>query len=869
MFELLTLGRLTLRESGSVREIRSVTAQPKRMALLLDLALGSGGAPRPRDAVLARMWPELDEERARRALNQAVYFLRRSLGTDAILTAPDGGVALGPSVSVDALGFEEAIRDARFDAALELYLGDLAPAFHPSVGVDFETWLDDERVRLRHQAIDAARGRAEASIRAGRPRDAARVLGRAREWAPFDPALVQERVKALMAAGEGAAATAEVERWEGRLAAELEAEPEEDRALRALLEAGAASATPQGIVAPGAGAGRAPTPEEASPAEPAGTPAIPLPGGGIQPKRSALGARRVRSRVLLGARSARPRVLLGALLVAALALLPWPGDGTVGRDLPTAGRDLSPAGQAGSPPPRPRLLVLPFRNETDVQGLDVLDRMAADWIVQGALDAGLTEVVPFETALSLVSGSVDSSVVGTAAAVGADLFVSGSIYARGDSLLLRARITDVSEGALVSAVEATAPLDDPSAAVTDLGERVTGRIAVHLDPTAQVAIGRSRRPPRYEAYAVFSEALDAYREPRMHRWPGVAALFEQAATMDTTFTAARLWAAQAWINADRDERAEAHVRYLEARRESLTPWERALLSFHRAGISGTREEFYLANRRLAAISGDDVWRARLAHAAFYAGRYREAVRVVRTIDPARTHDLAPTAFMEANALHVLGEYEEQHRVWDREGRPADWEARFSADAALGRAEPGLTRLEASLEQATPAHRAGARLQAARELRVHGHDSLAAQVTERALATVREAPPGHVPEMLRLEVLFDAGRWEEVVALGEPMIAREPDFRMMGLMGAAYARLERRHDALAIAQKLRALPNRHGEQTLYETGIHAHLGDIPTALATLERAFELGLAHHQGLHVLPLLEPLRDDPTFRALIGPKG
>ena len=70
MIELRTLGTLDLRD-GAMGEIRRVLAQPKRLALLVYLALAPA-APR-RDSLLALFWPELDQGRARLALRQAVH----------------------------------------------------------------------------------------------------------------------------------------------------------------------------------------------------------------------------------------------------------------------------------------------------------------------------------------------------------------------------------------------------------------------------------------------------------------------------------------------------------------------------------------------------------------------------------------------------------------------------------------------------------------------------------------------------------------------------------------------------------------------------------------------------------------------------
>src|SRR5215210_188623 len=82
MFVLELLGTLSVRsDMGTV----PLPAQQKRpLSLLAILALGGAhGISRPR--IEAYLWPESTAPRARHALDQAVYALRRSLGADIIV----------------------------------------------------------------------------------------------------------------------------------------------------------------------------------------------------------------------------------------------------------------------------------------------------------------------------------------------------------------------------------------------------------------------------------------------------------------------------------------------------------------------------------------------------------------------------------------------------------------------------------------------------------------------------------------------------------------------------------------------------------------------------------------------------------------
>jgi DNA-binding SARP family transcriptional activator len=95
MIELRTLGALEA-ISADGTPLRSVLAQPKRVALLSYLALASPRGFHRRDTLFALFWPEHDTEHARHALRQSLYFLRHALGPTAIVSRGDEELAVSP-----------------------------------------------------------------------------------------------------------------------------------------------------------------------------------------------------------------------------------------------------------------------------------------------------------------------------------------------------------------------------------------------------------------------------------------------------------------------------------------------------------------------------------------------------------------------------------------------------------------------------------------------------------------------------------------------------------------------------------------------------------------------------------------------------
>lgn len=224
MIQLRVLGPLELVESAG-REVRAVLAQQKRLALLAYLAVSARGFHR-RDSLLAVFWPDLDEARARDALNSAIRFLRRALGAEVVVGR--GAEEIGVDREAcwcDADTFRALIDERNFDRALELYRGDLLPGFHPVVGSGFEEWLERERARLRASATAAARAVATARERDGDAAAAIHFAQRAVELSDSDERVVRDLLTLLDRLGDRAAAVSAYDTFARHLAREYDAVP--------------------------------------------------------------------------------------------------------------------------------------------------------------------------------------------------------------------------------------------------------------------------------------------------------------------------------------------------------------------------------------------------------------------------------------------------------------------------------------------------------------------------------------------------------------------------------------------------------------------------------------------------------------------
>jgi TolB-like protein/DNA-binding SARP family transcriptional activator len=226
MIHLRTLGALDLRGSEG-QELRVVLAQPKRAALLPYLALASPRGPQRRDSLLALFWPEQDTEHARNALSQAVHFLRRALGVEAVIAGNGDELELNwKNFWCDAIAFEEALQAGELAEAIDLYRGDLLEGFHVTAAPEFDQWLETERARLAGCYAKAQESIAQEREAVGDFEGAVRWWRRVAALDPHNSRLALRLMRALAAAGDPAGAVQHARVHETLLWEELDIVPD-------------------------------------------------------------------------------------------------------------------------------------------------------------------------------------------------------------------------------------------------------------------------------------------------------------------------------------------------------------------------------------------------------------------------------------------------------------------------------------------------------------------------------------------------------------------------------------------------------------------------------------------------------------------
>lgn len=846
MFKLKTLGTVDLRTPAGDRA-GSVLAQRKRLALLAYLAVEASGTLQSRDAVLALFWPDSDSDRARNSLNQAVHYLRRSLGPGVVVTR---GQELGldpEQVWCDAAAFQAGLEEGRLEDALRLYRGDLLEGFHVDGSSGFERWLEGKRRKLREDAVAAARRLASRHGAAGEATEAVRWRWRAATLAPYQESVHRELMEELARAGEPAAAVRAYDAFEARLAGDLELEPSEE--LASLAEALRNGDDVEATVRLEAAGER--DPEEATAESENAAGATPGGSGPAEP-----GSALRRRAVSLGA---------GALL---LLLGIW-AIGRVG------------IGPAASDPvfDAHRVLVLPFENRTGEPELDWVGSMAAEWITRGLLRTGTVDVVPAVPAARREAGpgeggEGEESPPGPALADfgGAGLVVSGAYYREGDILSMVTRVTAGETGELLrSLTPIRVSTATPRDAVEEVRRRVVGALATVLDERLASWAEVASQPPSFEAYRLYSKGLDLFFDLE---WAEAGPTLAAAAAADSTFSAPLVWAVYAYENGSMHPEADSLVEVLRGRRERLTPWERTHLELHEASRSGRWEAAHKAAHRLVALAPRSEWRYKLAVAALRVNRPREAAEVLEATDP----DLGwlrewPTFWDQlADAHHAAGEFSAELAAarrglerFSENGRLAGKQLR--ARAILGDLE---LRPEEFAELAP-----GTMSQLALELALHGRSASSERAVELAYRAFRSladaARDDFWTRFFFARLLLVDRRWEAArdsfAVLRTKAAGGSAEKYVRNFLGISAARTGDEATARRMLEQVRADERlRPYEVDVYSAGIYAHLGETARAMAALRRGYPAGWTRW---HAQVSSRPLWEDPDFREWMRPKG
>ncbi|MDQ3996671.1 MAG: hypothetical protein M3303_06585 [Gemmatimonadota bacterium] len=857
--ELRILGTVNLAGAGG-REVRSVLAQPKRVALLAYIAAASPRRFHRRDSLVALFWPELDQEHARAALRQALHGLRRPLGDGTLESRGDDEVGVDEErVWCDAAAFEKAIDAGRHAEALELYRGDLLEGFFISGAPEFERWLEEERARLRRRAVEAAWALAESCRGAGDSSLAAHWARRGAALARDDEGALRQLVTLLGEVGDRAGAVQAYETFARRLAEEYDVEPAaETRALIAAVRTSEAT----------------PVVETRRPPKPADPPQSAVTGAQLPEVASPRNTNTPASRRRGVAAVAGMAVAVLALTLGAVS--GWGPLSALRRDRDAVALD-----------PR-RVVVAAFSNRTGDTALAAVGELAAEEIRRGLELTDVVEIAdPGAASRFAQPGREAATARALALATGSGLVVWGAVYRQADRIEVSAHIVDQRSGRILRTLDPVGgdPLE-PRPALTILRDRVMAVVAEAVDPRLGASATVAGDPPRYDAYLAFSTGVGIWYDGRNGR--EALLHFKQAASLDSTFALPLIWAAWVYQTLNQCDSTEAIALRLSGLRLSRLEKMQIDRQMHRCR-GDLPAAYRLAHALADARPGSEVWQEQLARDALNNDRPREAVQILERLHPERGALRGRTSYYNwlTNALHLLGHHERELEVAQRArahfpGNLAALRMELLALAALGRGREVNERLD-EIDPLPPdpiRKKATVVREIALDLAAHGDSNSARIALDRALAWHARRPAAEqATEYLRFEraqALYAAGRGDAARAIAEELLRAHPDSEQYaGLVGALAAQRgdvveARRVDRLLVALE----PSRgRGQAVYWRACIAAKLGHRDDAIDLLKRALAEGYVFN-GLfflttHVEPSFATLRSDARLKQLLRPKG
>ncbi len=543
---LQTLGGLRAHRDGA--ELDQLRSQRLRAALLVYLAIERRVS---REHLSTVFWPESSSEKARHALRQSLYQLRRILGDDWVEVRSHELLA-GDGVSTDVGAFIAALDSGDAEAAARSYSGPFLDGVHLADLKSWESWVDGKRAEYARAFQKASRGWVETRFAAS---DLEGATEAARRWAAAD-ALDDEAqhrlIEVLAAAGDRAEAIRHYETYSRLLEAEDLQPLDETVELIERVRSGAAAS-----VALQSSSERVPP------------------------------AAAQRSRV----RWSGGRVVAAAIMLLLVLWAVWKWNG---RTTPAAPPFSSTA-----------VAVFPFSVRGDDDAEFLRDAMAS--LLGTAMD-GATLVRPVDAraifaAVSREGAAAPDLDVGgrLAARLGAGLFVLGNVVAVGDQLQI--------DAVVYSARTPTEPLH--RAAVSGERERLfdlVDRLAAQLlsgfgDPSAdrllRTAAVATSSLPSFKAY------LEGEERMRTGEFERAADAYLQAIALDSTYAVAhyRLALAREWAPLPGNHRSAHDAARFASR---LTPRDRALLEAYEAWRVGNAVEAERRYRAILARYPDDV-----------------------------------------------------------------------------------------------------------------------------------------------------------------------------------------------------------------------------------------------------------------------
>jgi tetratricopeptide (TPR) repeat protein len=536
------------------------------------------------------------------------------------------------------------------------------------------------------------------------------------------------------------------------------------------------------------------------------------------------------------------------------------------------------------------VVVAVFENLTGEESLEVLGRIAADWLTQGISRLEIVEAVPNMVVRELLpalksgkKGPQSMDYLQTLAKdVDARTMITGSYYLSGENLCFQANITDMEQEKLLFSLEPIiGPKKSPINVIDILKQKVMVTLINHFDP-GYIAPLLGDKTPTFAAYKEYMAGLELWDID----YPRAITHFKRAIELDPDFHVAKLSIAVAYANLDEYARMDTILRQLYEKRDQLSDFERYLLEWFRAKLAGNREKGLRMLRKAGDIAkkGQVVW-SQIGVELLCLNRPRETIDVYEQFDENYWRFFIHNSLrinIHASAYHMLGDFQKElelARKWQKlfPERLYLFSIEVRALAALNKINEMKKVIDKSLMVSTSSGTPGDVMrEAALELRAHGHMKAYREIVTRAFDWYKNRPPGEAAtenHRYKLAVILYIGeQWDESERIFKDLSREKPDkIDYKGSLGVLAARKGNLKEARKISDELKKMsrPYLFGRHAYWRARIASLLGEKQRAVELLRESFAQG--NWYGTYLLQEIdfEPIKDYPPFKELMRPKG
>ncbi len=475
--------------------------------------------------------------------------------------------------------------------------------------------------------------------------------------------------------------------------------------------------------------------------------------------------------------------------------------------------------------------------------------------------------------------------------------ISTAVIAAGDSAQLQMRVLDAATGAVLRAL--------PSVRVAKIAS--ADEIARAVEPAVVAAgfissrhLGAPTLPSgELPDLATFKLYESTYPDFAATDRASSARMFQTLTGLvhqNPNFAQARLWLGFVywWSNFARDPNgaalADTIFRWTNEGRANFTQYEAALANFTRAATNGTSELGLDDARRLAALVPNSPIALALPTLLADLNHVREARTLTESRIRSQGDTVNPSNYTRlASYDHFLGDHKAELDACVKARKIATedvftLQCGLTAYAALGDSAMFVKLLDemptASGDGRAFSFSGNVYLTVGQELIAHGHPQLAELVFTRALEWYASNQPSvdrSVNVAFRKAILLTVvHRDDEALVLLRTLVVRDTaDSRVRGYIGRILARRGDIAGLAPLVKWLKALPavKLQGAPTYELAAIEANRGPShwPEALRLLDQSLRegQGFGIRNRVHFFRDWAPLKDDPTYKRLLEPKG